>query len=198
MSRMFTRSNASSDDASFESVLKRKEGEMRQMFNLLDSDGKGFVSRDTLCSVLEAAGIDPSRQVIVDELDAVTDNSDHVEFRRFCDVLSGSFRAESLQKTLTGGLAIPSFREFCEDLTQIFEEIRGDNRGEVASYIPELANVDPEKFAFAICTVDGQVFGYGDADEEFGLQSCAKPFTYCLACEEVRGCFLPFFVFFTF
>jgi glutaminase len=31
--------------------------------------------------------------------------------------------------------------------------------------------------------VDGQQFSYGDASEEFCIQSCSKPFMYCLVCE---------------
>lgn len=34
--------------------------------------------------------------------------------------------------------------------------------GKNADYIPALANVDPEKFAISICSVDGQKLNLGD------------------------------------
>ncbi len=64
--------------------------------------------------------------------------------------------------------------------------------GEVASYIPELAKVDPELLAVAICTVDGEVASIGDDRHELTLQSLSKPFVYgraleLLGPEAVRG-----------
>src|SRR5690606_17588991 len=48
-------------------------------------------------------------------------------------------------------------------------------------YIPELATADPDRFGIAIATLDGQVYGAGDIDVEFTIQSVSKPFTYALA-----------------
>ena len=58
--------------------------------------------------------------------------------------------------------------------------------GELASYIPELAAVDPDRFAVSACTLDGVVYTAGDADAEFTIQSMSKPFVYALALRE-RG-----------
>ncbi len=55
--------------------------------------------------------------------------------------------------------------------------------GEVASYIPELAKVDPELLAVAICTVDGEMSSTGDDRHELTLQSLSKPFVYGRALE---------------
>jgi hypothetical protein len=57
-----------------------------------------------------------------------------------------------VQKAITGNLAIPDFQRFCAGLVDIFEQVRPDQRGHNATYIPELASVPPEKFGFAICT----------------------------------------------
>ena len=61
----------------------------------------------------------------------------------------------------------------------------GDD-GELADYIPELASVDPDRFAVAACTMDGVVYTAGDADAEFTIQSMSKPFIYALALRD-RG-----------
>lgn len=57
---------------------------------------------------------------------------------------------------------------------------RGD-RGEVASYIPELARVDPNQFGIAIVDSDGNVAAAGDCDVPFSIQSISKVFTLTLA-----------------
>ncbi len=53
--------------------------------------------------------------------------------------------------------------------------------GRVASYIPELAKVPPERFGMALVTLDGQVFSTGDAAERFSVQSISKVFLLALA-----------------
>src|SRR5690606_12654697 len=51
--------------------------------------------------------------------------------------------------------------------------------------IPELAAVDPEKFALALSTVDGTIYSTGDDEVEFTMQSMSKPFAYALALQKV-------------
>lgn len=55
------------------------------------------------------------------------------------------------------------------------------DRGAVASYIPELAGVDPGLFGLAVIDADGRVAAGGDADEPFSIQSISKVFTLTLA-----------------
>ena len=51
-----------------------------------------------------------------------------------------------IEQALTQNLVIPDFPGFSADVEAIFEASRGDRSGEVASYIPQLARVDPEKY----------------------------------------------------
>lgn len=53
--------------------------------------------------------------------------------------------------------------------------------GNVASTIPELAVIDPNKFGMHLTTIDGQDFGIGDSDEKFSIQSVSKALTVALA-----------------
>ncbi|MCX7319198.1 MAG: glutaminase [Hyphomicrobiales bacterium] len=72
------------------------------------------------------------------------------------------------------------------DLQSVVTEIAAEmaqrpDRGEVASYIPELANVDPNQFALVVVDADGHVAAGGDADVPFSIQSISKVFTLTLA-----------------
>ena len=56
-----------------------------------------------------------------------------------------------------------------------------DDRGEVASYIPELARADRNAFGLAVACGDGTVVVGGDADVPFSVQSITKVFTLTIA-----------------
>lgn len=56
-----------------------------------------------------------------------------------------------------------------------------DNLGKVASYIPELLNVDPKKFGIHLSTVENRHFDYGDSQERFSIQSIAKVLSLSMA-----------------
>ncbi|MEI5674384.1 MULTISPECIES: glutaminase [unclassified Nocardioides] len=69
-------------------------------------------------------------------------------------------------------------------LTEVLDVCGGDGSGELAAYIPELAQADPDRFALALATVDGATYAVGDADVAFSIQSISKPFAYALALAE--------------
>jgi glutaminase len=65
---------------------------------------------------------------------------------------------------------------------EIADEMRQrTDRGAVASYIPELARVDPGAFGLAVIDADGREAVGGDADVPFSIQSISKVFTLTLA-----------------
>ncbi|WP_178988553.1 glutaminase [Winogradskyella schleiferi] len=55
------------------------------------------------------------------------------------------------------------------------------DEGELATYIPELANIDPTKFGVHMTNIDGSSFGIGDHQEKFSIQSIAKVLSLALA-----------------
>ena len=72
------------------------------------------------------------------------------------------------------------------DLESVVKEISGEmaqrpDRGEVATYIPELAHVDANAFGLAVIDAEGHVATGGDADTHFSIQSISKVFTLTLA-----------------
>ena len=82
-----------------------------------------------------------------------------------------------------GQLAIHNWEELKKIVENIYNEVKQDNQGDVADYIPELASVDDNLFGITIVTVDGQVFELGDTKQKFCIQSCSKPITYGIALE---------------
>ncbi|KLO25393.1 glutaminase [Mycolicibacter heraklionensis] len=70
-------------------------------------------------------------------------------------------------------------------LDGILAEHAGANHGSLASYIPELAEVDPAGFGLALSSSDGYVYESGDAEVQFTMQSISKPFTYALALDQL-------------
>jgi glutaminase len=72
------------------------------------------------------------------------------------------------------------------DLATIVRDIAEEmcarpDRGQVATYIPELANVDPARFGLAVIDLDGTTHLGGDAELPFSIQSISKVFTLTLA-----------------
>ncbi|MFW2334139.1 glutaminase A [Ilumatobacter sp.] len=82
--------------------------------------------------------------------------------------------------TSTRQARIAWFERICGDLHERFVPLTD---GEPASYIPELATVDPDRFAIAAVTTDGERVGVGDHDHAFTIQSISKLLLYGLALE---------------
>lgn len=63
-------------------------------------------------------------------------------------------------------------------LTELHDRVSALTGGKPADYIPELGKVDPSLFGIAIATTDGEVYGVGDTQHPFTIQSASKPFMY--------------------
>jgi len=66
-------------------------------------------------------------------------------------------------------------------LREVHAELLPLRDGAVASYIPELAQIDPEQFGIALVTADGFVYEVGDTRRPFTMQSISKPLIHGLA-----------------
>ncbi|WP_432750005.1 glutaminase [Streptomyces althioticus] len=66
-------------------------------------------------------------------------------------------------------------------LAEALGDVASDASGETAGYIPELATADPDRLGAAFAMVDGEVYGAGDIDTSFTIQSISKPFVHALA-----------------
>lgn len=71
---------------------------------------------------------------------------------------------------------------FKEIIQEIYPQIkRIEDKGELALYIPELANVDSENFGIHLSTIDQVNFGIGNYEDKFSIQSIAKVLSLILA-----------------
>jgi glutaminase len=68
-----------------------------------------------------------------------------------------------------------------EVLNEAHARFAGLREGRAADYIPELAKASPEDFGIVLATTGGHIYGVGDGDRPFSIQSISKPFTYALA-----------------
>ncbi|MEM1060324.1 MAG: glutaminase A [Verrucomicrobiota bacterium] len=69
-------------------------------------------------------------------------------------------------------------------LEKLLDELRDQDDGAMANYIPELAKANPDWFGISICTADGEVYEAGDSDVPFTIQSMSKPLVYGQALDE--------------
>ena len=71
---------------------------------------------------------------------------------------------------------------YVEVFSKIYYQLEVSNDpGKVASYIPELRDVDPNKFGVHLTTIDDDHYDFGDSDERFSIQSIAKVLALVLA-----------------
>lgn len=69
-----------------------------------------------------------------------------------------------------------------EILTTIFDNLlKIEDKGEVASYIPELAKVDKNQFGIYLNRIHGDDYAVGNVDTKFSIQSISKVFSLAMA-----------------
>ncbi|MEX2511474.1 MAG: glutaminase [Cyclobacteriaceae bacterium] len=65
--------------------------------------------------------------------------------------------------------------DYQELIEEVYHEVNALNlRGKVADYIPELAKVNPNQFGMALVDLEGTVYGTGDFQVPFSIQSISK------------------------
>ncbi len=72
--------------------------------------------------------------------------------------------------------------EFSKILEDIYNEaLQQPKTGQVATSIPELAFINPDKFGLHLVTLNGENYAVGNAAEKFSIQSISKALTVALA-----------------
>ncbi|MDX2135092.1 MAG: glutaminase A [Saprospiraceae bacterium] len=166
------------------SAAPKLDQDIQRLLNVIADTQKGYATYSDFMRALEREGIlpdDPRIQKLLADLNATRlqnvaergiEPAEFEEYVRQNAIVKNAF---------TKNLVIPDFSEFLQDIEDIFKQTIKNTDGHVATYIPQLARVDPEQFAVSICTIDGQRYSFGDFRTNFGLQSTCKPINYCLA-----------------
>lgn len=152
------------------------------LFCSLCDDSKTHVESESLKKILINAGLQPDDYRLKDLFHKL-DNHEELSRDLFKKVIQKS--ELFVEKALRGELVIPDFKNFTEKIDKIYDQVHANIQGELASYIPPLAQVNPDQFGVAIVTTDGQIYQKGQANTDFSIQSMCKPFNYCIAIEEL-------------
>ena len=87
------------------------------------------------------------------------------------------------EKSVNKNFIIPDFKLFKDEIEKIYDEVKKNEGGHNADYIPQLSRVNSDLFSVVFCSVDGQILTLGDAKEKFCVQSTSKAISYCIASE---------------
>jgi glutaminase len=79
--------------------------------------------------------------------------------------------------------AVPNLDDVVREIAA--EMRQRPDRGEVATYIPELARVDTQAFGLVVIDTEGNIAAGGDSETPFSIQSISKVFTLTLALGKV-------------
>lgn len=92
--------------------------------------------------------------------------------------------AAPLRRRVSTG-SLPDPVQVLELLESAHRRISDVDEGELADYIPALADAPRDAFGACVAGVGGAVVSVGDARHEFSIQSVSKPFVFALVCEAV-------------
>jgi len=156
----------------------------RRLYNALVCNRSGRVSSKDFLGFLSRNGLvadDPRLATTYKYLTSINAVEADVELtmEQFTEAIAHN--STLVHKCVSGELRIPDFTHFCNIIEEVYKEVLPNTSGANASYIPQLAEVDPDQFAISVTTVDGQHFSVGDANTQFCIQSCSKPISYLMA-----------------
>lgn len=164
----------------------RHESALGNIFKAIRRSNENTVSISEFFGALERCGIprnDPRIRETVKNAEAF-ESGERLSSEAFSAVIARE-NVTLIHRAMRGDLVIPDFQDFRNRIANIFEYCRDLKSGDVARYIPQLARVDPELYAMAVCTIDGQIFSLGDDSENYCVQSTCKPINYAIALDTV-------------
>jgi hypothetical protein len=117
------------------------------MFDILDEKNEGVIQLSKIEEYLAARGLTQPHEMVQEELKKLVGTEKHLKWKPFLELMLGP--QTLLQRAFFDKLAVENWSQFCHDLTEIYEEVKYNTDGKVATYIPELGNQNPD--LFGIC-----------------------------------------------
>ena len=164
---------------------------MEEKLFMMFQNKKGYLNINRFLQALADIGLtqsDPRLACMIDKLKSIqndrlskyrAEDVNGIDLDTFRDLIKET--KDLIKRAFSSQFVIPDFKSFCTSIEQVYHECSDVHGGANASYIPQLARVDPKLFTVSVCTVDGQRFTYGDKDITYTLQSTSKPFNYAIA-----------------
>ncbi|XP_076395822.1 glutaminase isoform X3 [Megachile rotundata] len=166
------------------------------LFDMFKNEETGLLPVGKFLAALRTTGLrndDPRLQEFTDNLrkehlksgghegvSHETQKLNRDQFRRIINpnivLISRAFRHQFI---------IPDWSGFTKHIEDFYWKCKSNSEGKVASYIPQLARMNPDYWGVSVCTIDGQRFSIGDTSIPFTLQSCSKPLTYAIALDRL-------------
>src|SRR5262249_52103479 len=145
----------------------------RKLFDSFGPGKDGRISQWEVLTRLQRSGLRPDDPRIAEALaglQAADGASRQIDFAQFKALARRN--SSLIRRGVEGGLAVPDFAALTAGITRMYEELLPVRSGTVASYIPQLARVDPEQLAIAVCTVDGRRFRLATRAPRFRCSRC--------------------------
>jgi glutaminase len=139
-------------------------------------DGEKFIKKNKLIEVINLRGILTDDTRLKNSIELLDEN---ITLDKFIDLINTNILL--FKKIFENDLIISNWSKFINDIDNIYQKTHNYNMGKVASYIPQLENVNCNLYSISICSIDGQIYNKGDYKKEFCVQSCSKPITYLIA-----------------
>ena len=152
-------------------------------------NGDKVIKKSNFLNFIKSSGISINDSRFNNKIEYL---EDEITFDKFTDLLNTNILL--FKKIFENDLIISDWNKFINDIDSIYEHTKNHNSGNVASYIPQLKNVNPDLYSISICSIDGQIYNKGDYKQEFCVQSCSKPITYLIASDLNNSDFIHNFV----
>lgn len=92
---------------------------------------------------------------------------------------------EPISRSMASAGDLPPADRIQVFVQKAYEQFKSVDEGQVADYIPALAQVPRHLFGICVVGVHGEICTAGDTEREFSIQSLLKPFLFALICQRL-------------
>ncbi|XP_026826632.1 glutaminase kidney isoform, mitochondrial isoform X2 [Ooceraea biroi] len=166
------------------------------LFDMFKNEETGLLSVGKFLAALRITGLrknDPRLQEFSDLLkkehaktgghEGISHETQKLDREQFRSIINPNIVL--ISRAFRHQFIIPDWAGFTKHIEDFYWKCKTNTEGKVASYIPQLARMNPEYWGVSVCTIDGQRFSIGDTLIPFTLQSCSKPLTYAIALDRL-------------
>ena len=166
------------------------------LFDMFKNEETGLLPVGKFLAALRTTGLrndDPRLQEFTDNLrkehlksgghEGVSHETQKLNREQFRRIISPNIVL--ISRAFRHQFIIPDWSGFTKHIEDFYWKCKSNSEGKVASYIPQLARMNPDYWGVSVCTIDGQRFSIGDTSIPFTLQSCSKPLTYAIALDRL-------------